>query len=252
MGWGGSGAATSAANCRSAPRSTGRGLIATAPASMRSRPSSSFKNCETRTPSSRIVSRYSRCFSSGQSWLNRSSEKPTKVAIRLRTSWPRMAIGSGGFCTAQMIRRRATAGVPPFAGIPYARSGVVSQNGQKRDEVGTLPSGQANLEVGVVEVHHVVQTGGRTIVEIGRSRRETAQDRSLELANVGPLAGDERSARIGCLHYLAGRAIAQGVERHVRRTAAGVGDANVERHGRRVIADIGVVVAGSTRAAEHR
>ena len=89
-------------------------------------------------------------------------------------------------------------------------------------------------------------------MEVRRPRRQRAQRRSLEAADVLPLAGHQRPARIGGLRDRAGRLVSQGVERHVRRSPARVGQADVERQRHRVVAGVGRVVAGRAGALDHR
>ena len=56
----------------------------------------------------------------------------------------------------------------------------------------------------IVEVDHVPQAGRRSVVEIGRARREPAQDRSFEPADILAFAGDHGAARVGDLVDFAG------------------------------------------------
>ena len=56
---------------------------------------------------------------------------------------------------------------------------------------------ETDTEALVVEVDHVHQGGCRTVVKIGRTRRQSSQNRSLELADVGALTGNQRSAGVG-------------------------------------------------------
>ena len=88
----------------------------------------------------------------------------------------------------------------------------------------------------VVELDHVGERRRRAVVEVWGARGQRAQDRSLELADVAPLAGDHRPSGIGRLHDLAGTPVTQGVERQFGCAPRGGGDADVERHRNGVIA----------------
>ena len=75
---------------------------------------------------------------------------------------------------------------------------------QERDEVVLLLVVQVQGEPSVVEIDGLVQVLRRSVVEVRRPRREPAQDRSLEAADVVPLPGDECTARVGRLDRRAG------------------------------------------------
>src|SRR3954467_10705063 len=78
---------------------------------------------------------------------------------------------------------------PPLPPLPLKRS-------QERRQVRFFLLGEADAETVVVEFHDRTEIGRRAVVEIGRARGERAQHRTLELAHVLPLAGDERAAGI--------------------------------------------------------
>src|SRR5215475_1891960 len=92
-----------------------------------------------------------------------------------------------------------------MAGARRARSPAIAvsplpgvlQRVQEIDEVRLLLDGEADGEALVVEVHHVRQGLGRTVVEVRRACREPAQDRPLELADVGAFSRDLRTAGVG-------------------------------------------------------
>src|SRR5262245_57324055 len=65
-----------------------------------------------------------------------------------------------------------------------------SQRVEEVHQILLLLIGKADAEALVVEVHRVHQRRRRAVVEIGRARRQAAQDRSFQLADVGALAGD--------------------------------------------------------------
>ena len=68
---------------------------------------------------------------------------------------------------------------------------------------------QSDAEAGVIEVNDLVEVGSGTVMKVGGARGEAAQDRALELADVGPLASDRgpgpgrSSARFRPLPYSA-------------------------------------------------
>ncbi len=106
------------------------------------------------------------------------------------------------------------------------------QRPQEGDEILLLLRAQVEVEARVVEVDGVQQRCGRTIVEVGRARGQTAKDRTFELPDVGTLSGDEGASWVGGLNRL--RRVGQGpggadqgVERLVRRSPGGVGDPDV-------------------------
>src|SRR5260370_10216377 len=95
---------------------------------MRSRSSRSLRKRVTRMASLRMTSKYSCCWSRGHSWLSKSSEKPTNVASRLRTSWPSTATDS----IAHMISRVGRWLVPPNGEFALARIGGLLVRGLGR------------------------------------------------------------------------------------------------------------------------
>src|SRR6185437_2283294 len=103
-------------------------------------------------------------------------------------------------------------------------SGSVSQRRQECDEIAFLLFGHSYVETRVVEVDHFPQCRGRTVVEIRRTCGESAQVRTLELADVGPFAGQYREAGVGGLHDLARLDVGQRVQRHVGRAPVCVGN----------------------------
>src|SRR5262245_34781446 len=68
------------------------------------------------------------------------------------------------------------------------------QRTEESDEVVPVLSDDPRAEALVVEIDHLAQIGGRSVVEVRSARGQAAQDRALELADVGELARDERSA----------------------------------------------------------
>ena len=51
----------------------------------------------------------------------------------------------------------------------------------------------------VIKQHDIVQRRCGTVMEVRRASRKSAQDRSLNLANIGALSGDHRSTQVGDL-----------------------------------------------------
>src|SRR5262249_44481850 len=105
-------------------------------------------------------------------------------------------------------------------------------------------------EAGVVEVDDLPQVAGGAVVKVGRAGGEAAEYGALELADVLPLAGEQRAAGVGCFAGLARGLVAEGIQRHVRRADAVVGQADVDRQGDGVVADVGRVMAGGAGAAD--
>ena len=123
---------------------------------------------------------------------------------------------------------------------------TASQSPEKSDDILRFAFRQADIKARVVERHRIVQSRCRAVVEIWSAGREAAQDRTFDLADIGPLAGDEGTAGIGRFQRLARGFIDQGIKGQVGGPARSIGQADVERHGDRVVADIGSIVAGGT------
>src|SRR3569832_478901 len=85
---------------------------------------------------------------------------------------------------------------------------------QEREEVCALLNGQTDSKPALVEVDHRAERRRAPVVEVRRTQSETTQDRPLELADVCPLAGDQRLAGLGRLDRLAGGVVLQRVARH--------------------------------------
>ncbi len=92
------------------------------------------------------------------------------------------------------------------------------------DEIMLFQLGQPNVESVVVEVHDLQQRRSRTIVEIRLVRRQRAQARNGNLADVTALSGDQGLAGIVGRHtrpsrvpeQSAGRAAGEFEDRQVR------------------------------------
>jgi hypothetical protein len=65
------------------------------------------------------------------------------------------------------------------------------------DQVLLLCLRKANTKTLVIKVHDIEQSGCRTIMEVGRPRSEPTKDRSFDLADIGTVACNHRSARVG-------------------------------------------------------
>ena len=87
-------------------------------------------------------------------------------------------------------------------------------------------------------------------MEIRRPGGEPTQNRSLELADVCPLAGFHGSTGIGRLDHFAGCDALQRIERHIRGAARCIGQADVQRRLDRMIAGVRRVVARRARPRE--
>ena len=57
--------------------------------------------------------------------------------------------------------------------------------------------GESSPEPLVVEIHRIQQCRGGAVVEVRRARRQSAQDGSLDLADVGALSRNDCTAWIG-------------------------------------------------------
>src|SRR5690349_6033490 len=68
---------------------------------------------------------------------------------------------------------------------------------QERGQVVHLRAGETDVEAQIVEFHHIQQRGGRAVVKIRRPSRQPAQNRPLDLADIGTFAGNERPTGIG-------------------------------------------------------
>src|SRR6266436_4717371 len=121
--------------------------------------------------------------------------------------------------------------------------------------------GEADIKPSIVELHRILQRGSRAVVEVGCSRRQPAQYRSLELADVGALPGDQGTTRVGYLEYLPSqwprcapdRKDRQSLDVQRRRAVLpGIGDADVQWCLDRMVPDIGRIVAGAAEAGDAR
>ena len=99
------------------------------------------------------------------------------------------------------------------------------ENSQKR----LLLRRKADVEALIVKIHGRIEIGSEAVVEVRCTGSESAQDRSLEAADVLPLAGDQRASRIGGVDDDARRLVAQLIKRHVGSTPGGIGKSDIER-----------------------
>jgi hypothetical protein len=74
-----------------------------------------------------------------------------------------------------------------------------SQKLQKREQIGLSLRSETNVESLIVERDDITQTRGRTVVKVKRASRQGAQDRTLELPDIGPRPGDQGPPGIGDL-----------------------------------------------------
>src|SRR5438128_727415 len=91
----------------------------------------------------------------------------------------------------KVTRARRAFDVEPPAVVSMG-SGAALIRFHEGDEVGVLLVGQPDLEPGVVEVDQGIDSIRQPGMEVRRSRRQTAEDRRLELTDVGDLTGDQR------------------------------------------------------------
>jgi hypothetical protein len=80
---------------------------------------------------------------------------------------------------------------------------VLLQHLQEGNQVRLLLLREANLETFFVEVHHVFKRSGRPVMKIRGSRRQSVEDRSLDLSNVRAFSTEQGTAQIGDLKNLA-------------------------------------------------
>src|SRR4051812_47068717 len=81
------------------------------------------------------------------------------------------------------------------AGVtPVVEASRVSERTQKRNQIELLLIREPDAETSIVEVNDVEQRGCPAVVEIRCARRQSAQDRSFELADVGTGAADHGAA----------------------------------------------------------
>src|SRR5258706_12508459 len=128
-----------------------------------------------------------------------------------------------------------------------------SQRIEKIDQILLLPLSESNAEPLVVEIHHIHQGRSGAVVKVRGACRQSAQDGTFDLANVGALAGNHCTARIGhhkslpCKRTLLAL---QGEDRQSRNIArwrtvgAGVGDAGVQGGLDRMMTEVGRVWPG--------
>src|SRR5262249_7032240 len=125
-----------------------------------------------------------------------------------------------------------------------------SLTAKKRNEVGDLRVGQTDGETRVVELDDIGESRGRPVMKVRRARGEAPQNRTLELSDIAPLAGDERAARVSGLDRLTCRRVLERVQRQVRSPARSIGQTNVEWCWHGVIAHVRRVVAGAAEAVD--
>src|SRR5260221_5721073 len=136
-------------------------------------------------------------------------------------------------------------------GIAGASSDL-SKGEQEGAQITYFVVGEADAEPLVVEVDGRVQILRRAVMEIRRPRRQRAEDRSLEPADILPLAGDQRASRIGDLDRSERRRrVPERVKRQIGRAARRVGQADVERGRDRMIAGAWRVVTCRARSVQY-
>src|SRR5215471_21813441 len=76
------------------------------------------------------------------------------------------------------VRRRAPHRTPGLLRIEPCQLDASSslKRTEKRDQVGFLLLGKTQVETPVVEIHNVLQAGGRAVVKIGCARSQAAQN----------------------------------------------------------------------------
>src|SRR5579885_736002 len=86
-----------------------------------------------------------------------------------------------------------------------------SQGLEKGGQVRFFLRRQADREAAIVELHHVLQRRRRTVVKIWGARRQSAQYRPLELADIGASAADHRPPQIGHVEGLSAERTARAL-----------------------------------------
>src|SRR5438128_12140095 len=76
------------------------------------------------------------------------------------------------------------------------RTAPSSEGTQECDQISLLLIRKPDIESLVIEVDDIEQGGRRAVMKVGSTRRQSSQDRSLDLAYVGTLAGNQRAARV--------------------------------------------------------
>ena len=87
---------------------------------------------------------------------------------------------------------------------------------QKRHQVGSLLVRENKTKVILVVADHALERRRDAVVKVRRTRREGAERRRLEPAEVAPKPGDLTAACVRQLADLACRSVAESVERQIR------------------------------------
>jgi hypothetical protein len=86
----------------------------------------------------------------------------------------------------------------PVTGL--ADHGPGSERAKECQQISFLSVAEVDVEPRVVEIYRLLERRGGPVVEIGSTSGKPAQNRPLELADVHPLAGNHRAARVGGLN----------------------------------------------------
>src|SRR5215467_3224761 len=133
------------------------------------------------------------------------------------------------------------------------------------NQVLLLLSRKTDAETLIIKVHHVQESGCRAVVEVGCPCRQPSQNGPFDLADVGAIARNQCTPRIGDHKSLARERTGAALEREDRQSGdvegwrlvwASIGNADIQRRLHRMIADIGCVMTGPTeprnvRRVEH-
>src|SRR5207253_1424475 len=119
-----------------------------------------------------------------------------------KRSWPQCAPSASRCWPVGYLALWGPSSTPSPRG---PRAAPLSEGTQECDQISLLLICKPDIESLVIEVDDIEQGGRRAVVKVWSTRRQSSQDRSLDLADVGTLAGNQRSARVRHLEYFSGR-----------------------------------------------
>src|SRR3569833_1062520 len=82
----------------------------------------------------------------------------------------------------------------------------------ERNQVGVLLARERQIKALVIKLHCIVQGLRTSIVEVGCARSEPSQNRTLDLSDVGTLAGDHCATDVGDLDGLSRSDTLHGID----------------------------------------
>src|SRR5262249_6856010 len=129
------------------------------------------------------------------------------------------------------------------------------------DQVLLRLSRKTDAESLIIKVHRVQESGSRAVVEVGCPCSQPSQNGPFDLADVGAIARNQCTPRIGDHESLARERTGGALERGEPPTGdvagwrlvwASIGNADIQRRLHRMIADIGCVMTGPTEPGNVR